>query len=57
MRRLRHRPDAAASGETVDRTNGQGTGEIVAREWTARKQPEGVGKPRIVLMQLARDTH
>jgi hypothetical protein len=23
----------------VDRTNGQGTGEIVAREWTAGKQP------------------
>jgi hypothetical protein len=39
MRRLRYRPDAAASGETVDRTNGHGTGEIVAREWTARKQP------------------
>jgi hypothetical protein len=34
MRRLHRQPDAAVSGEAVDRTNEHGAGEIVAREWT-----------------------
>ncbi len=38
MRRLHRQPDATVSGEAVDRTNEQGAGEIVAREWTAGKQ-------------------
>jgi hypothetical protein len=38
MSRLHGQPDATVSGEAVDRTNEQGAGEIVAREWTAGKQ-------------------